>query len=390
MDQLSTGEARRIALAAQGFAEKRPTGKIDRRHLRRVVDRLGVIQLDSVNVLVRSHYLPFFSRLGAYPVEALQELAWNSHHLFEYWGHEASLLPVEQHALLRWKMQEHRTPRMTQWVTNLERAHPGYLAAVLAEVHEHGPLSAGELSDPGTKAGPWWGWAKGKRTLEYLFMTGQVTATRRPNFERVYDIPERLLPPDVLATPAPSEHDARKALLELGARALGVATASDLMDYFRLAVVASRAPLAELLEEGVLVPVQVEGWFKPAYRHRDAKLPRRVDATALLSPFDNLVWFRERDERLFDFHYRIEIYTPAPKRIYGYYVLPFLHGDTIVGRVDVKADRKAKTLIVPGAFAEPGVDVASVAHSLAGELRAMAGWLGLERVTMGRKGDLST
>ena len=255
------------------------------------LDRLGVIQLDSVNVLVRSHYLPFFSRLGPYPVEALQQLAWNSHYLFEYWGHEASLLPTELQPLWRWKMREHRTPRMSQWLTNLERAHPGYLAEVLAEVRTHGPLSAGELSDPGTKAGPWWGWAKGKRTLEYLFMTGQVTATRRPNFERVYDIPERLLPPDVLAVPTPSEHDARKALLELGARAMGVATASDLTDYFRLAVISSRPPLAELVEEGVLVPVQVEGWTKPAYRHRDARLPRRVEATALLSPFDNLVWY---------------------------------------------------------------------------------------------------
>ncbi len=390
MDQLSIGEARRIALAAQGFAEKRPSGKIDRRHVRRVIDRLGVIQLDSVNVLVRSHYLPFFSRLGPYPVEALQQLAWNSHYLFEYWGHEASLLPTELQPSFRWKMQPNRTPRMTYWLHAIDEAHPGYREAVLDEVRRNGPLSAGELSDPGQKDGPWWGWAKGKRTLEYLFMTGEVTATRRPNFERVYDVPERLLPADVLATPTPSEHDARKALLELSARAMGVATASDLTDYFRLAVVASRTPLAELVEESVLIPVQVEGWSKPAYRHRDARLPRRVDATALLSPFDNLVWFRERDERLFDFHYRIEIYTPAPKRTYGYYVLPFLHGDTIVGRVDVKADRKAKTLVVPGAFAEPGVDAAAVADALARELSTMASWLGLERVTVGRKGDLST
>ena len=221
-------------------------------------------------------------------------------------------------------------------------------------------------------------------------MTGQVTATRRPNFDRVYDIPERLLPPDVLAAPTPSEHDARKALLELGARAMGVATASDLADYFRLAVISSRPPFAELVEEGVLVPVQVEGWTRTA-RSGTATLacPGASRRRALLSPFDNLVWYRERDERLFDFHYRIEIYTPAPKRVYGYYVLPFLLGDTIVGRVDVKADRKAKTLIVPGAFAEPGVDVAAVADALAGELRAMAGWLGLERVTIGTKGDLS-
>ena len=389
MDHLSINEARRVALAAQGFAAKRPTGKVRRLHLQRLINRLGVVQIDSVNVLVRSHYLPFFSRLGPYPREELEALAWGTHHLFEYWGHEASLLPVELHPLLRWKMVPDRTDREQRWRRSIEQDHPGYLQAVLDEVRERGPLTAGELSDPGKKAGPWWGWAKGKRTLEYLFWTGQVTANRQPNFERAYDLPERAIPADVLATPTPSEHDARKALVEIGARNLGVGTANDFMDYYRLSVVNSRAALAELVEEGVLVPVAVEGWRHRAYRHRDAKLPRKVDATALLSMFDNLVWRRQRDEALFDFHYRIEIYTPAPKRVYGYYVLPFLHGDTIVGRVDVKADRKAKSLLVPGAFAEPGVDIASVADALARELETMAEWLELDRVTVGRKGDLS-
>jgi len=217
-----------------------------------------------------------------------------------------------------------------------------------------------------------------------------VTANRRPSFERVYDLPERAIPAEVLAAPTPSEHDARKALLEIGARCLGVGTVGDLANYFMLNIPKSGAALAELVEDGVLVPVTVEGWKQPTYRHRDAALPRKVDATALLTPFDNLVWRRQRDEALFDFHYRIEIYTPAPKRVYGYYVLPFLHGDTIVGRVDVKADRKAKTLVVPGAFAEPGVDIGAVAYALAGELRQMAGWLELDRVTVGRRGDLSS
>jgi uncharacterized protein len=389
MDHLSIGEARRIALAAQGFAEKRPAGKVSRRHLQRVINRLGVIQLDSVNVAVRSHYMPFFSRLGPYSLSDLEQLAWGSHHLFEYWGHQASLLPVEQHPLHRWKMVRNRTERQAAWLLGLEKKYPGYIEAVLDEVRERGPISAGQLSDPGTKDGPWWGYSKGKQTLEYLFWTGEVTANRRASFERVYDLPERAIPAEVLAAATPTEHEARRALLEISARCLGVATVGDLTNYFMLNIAKTRAALLQLVEDEVLVPVAVEGWKQPTYRHRDAKLPRKVEATALLTPFDNLVWRRERDEALFDFHYRIEIYTPAPKRVYGYYVLPFLHGDTIVGRVDVKADRRAKTLLVPGAFAEPGVDIGAVAEALVSELETMAEWLGLERVTVGRKGDLA-
>ena len=389
MDELSIGEARRMALAAQGFTEKRPRGTVGRKHLQKVVDRLGVIQLDSVNVAVRSHYMPFFSRLGPYALAELDTLAWGTHHLFEYWGHQASLLPVEQHPLHRWKMAEHRHDRQARWLTALEKEHPGYGAAGLDEVRERGPLAAGELSDPGKKSGPWWGYSKGKQTLEYLFWTGQVTANRRTSFERVYDIPERAIPAEVLAAPTPGESEARKALLEIGARVLGVGTVADLTNYFMLNLPKSRAVIAELVEDGVLEVVSVEGWKQTAFRHRDARVPRKVEATALLTPFDNLVWRRQRDEQLFDFHYRIEIYTPAPKRVYGYYVLPFLHGDRIVARVDVKADRKAKTLVVPGAFAEAGVEVSEVASALAGELALMAKWLGLERVTVGRKGDLT-
>jgi uncharacterized protein YcaQ len=390
MEQVSIGEARRMALAAQGFTEKRSRGAVSRKHLQKVVDRLGVIQLDSVNVAVRSHYMPFFSRLGPYPLAELDTLAWGTHHLFEYWGHQASLLPVEQHPLYRWKMAQHRHGGQSRWLTELEKAHPGYIEAVLEEVRERGPLAAGELSDPGKKSGPWWGYSKGKQTLEYLFWTGQVTANRRSSFERVYDVPERAIPAGVLAAPTPNEGEARKALLEIGARALGVGTVADLTNYFMLNTPKSRSAIDELVEEGVLVPVSVDGWKQRTYRHRDARLPRKVEATALLTPFDNLVWRRQRDEQLFDFHYRIEIYTPAPNRVYGYYVLPFLHGDRIVARVDVKADRKAKTLVVPGAFGEQGIDVGEVAEALAGELVLMATWLGLERVTVGRKGDLTT
>lgn len=389
MDELSIGEARRMTLAAQGFTEKRPSGKVGRKHLQKVVDRLGVIQLDSVNVAVRSHYMPFFSRLGPYPLAELDTLAWGTHHLFEYWGHQASLLPVEQHPLHRWKMAQRRHDRQSRWLIALEKKHPGYITAVLDEVRERGPLAAGELSDPGRKSGPWWGYSKGKQTLEYLFWTGEVTANRRASFERVYDVPERAIPAEVLTAPTPSESDARKALLEIGARVLGVGTVGDLTNYFMLNIPKSRAAIDELVEDGVLEPVAVEGWKQKAFRHRDARVPRRVTAAALLTPFDNLVWRRQRDEQLFDFHYRIEIYTPAPKRVYGYYVLPFLHGERIVARVDVKADRKAKTLVVPGAFAEAGVDIGEVASALAGQLGLMAEWLGLERVTVGRKGDLT-
>ena len=293
MDQLSIGEARRIALAAQGFTEKRPSGKVGRRQLQKVVDRLQVVQLDSVNVAVRSHYMPFFSRLGPYPLAELDALAWATHHLFEYWGHQASLLPVEQHPLHRWKMAQRRHDRQSRWLNELEKKHPGYIDAVLEEVRERGPLAAGELTDPGKKTGPWWGYSKGKQTLEYLFWTGQVTANRRASFERVYDVPERAIPADVLAAPTPGEQDARKALLEISARALAVGTVGDLTNYFMLNTPKCRSAIDELVEEGVLVAVQVEGWTKPAYRHRDAKLPRRVDATALLSPFDNLVWYRD-------------------------------------------------------------------------------------------------
>ena len=389
MDHLSIGEARRMALACQGFGQQRPTGKVGRRHLQKVVDRLQVIQLDSVNVAVRSHYMPFFSRLGPYPLAELETLAWATHHLFEYWGHQASLLPVEQHPLHRWKMAQHKHDRQSRWFDALEKEHPGYIASVLDEVRERGPLAAGELRDPGKKTGPWWGYSKGKQTLEYLFWTGQVTANRRAGFERVYDVPERAIPPEVLAAPTPTEWEARRALLELSARVLGVGTVSDLTNYFMLNIPKTRPVVAELVEDGVLVPTSVEGWKQPSYRHRDARPPRKVHATALLTPFDNLVWFRDRDERLFDFRYRIEIYTPAPQRVHGYYVLPFLHGERIVARVDVKADRKAKTLVVPSAFAERSVDMGEVAAALAEELMLMARWLGLERVTVGRKGDLS-
>ena len=398
---LSARQARATALAAQGFARRRPAGRVDARHLRRVLDDVGLLQLDSVNVLSRAHYLPAFSRLGAYPRETLDRLAFHRNggdggrgagerELFEYWAHEASLLPVELQPLLRWRMA--RVDKLA-WksVARIGREQPELVAWVLDQVRERGPLRASELGVPRRAGrGEMWSWSEEKTALEHLFFAGRVSAAGRLNFERLYDLPERVLPAAVLATPTPTQDAAQRELIMLAARRLGVATEPDLGDYFRLPRADSKAQVAELVEAGELLPARVEGWAKPAYAARDLQ-PRRnaVAARALLSPFDSLIWARERTERLFDFHYRIEIYTPAAKRRHGYYVLPFLLGDRLVARVDLKSDRAAGTLLVRGAFAEPAAAPAAVAPELAAELRSMAAWLGLERVAVGRKGDLA-
>lgn len=376
--RLRLADARRIALAAQGFTGfRRPMARVDRRHVGAVLDRVALFQIDSVNVVVRSHYLPLFSRVGPYPRPLLDRLVYRDRGLFEYWGHEASLLPVSMQPLLRWRMARARAGETWAGMARLARERPGFVRAVLDEVAERGPLSAGELSDPGHKHGPWWGWADGKRALEWLFWCGDVSVTTRRGFERVYDLTERVLPADVLAQPTPSEDVAHRALLLRAAAALGVGTAADLADYFRLNVPRARPRLRELVAAGELQAVEVDGWREPAYLHPAAARPRRVSARALLSPFDSLVWFRPRAERLFDFRYRLEIYTPAERRVYGYYVLPFLLGDRLVARVDVKADRQAGRLAVHAAHAEEGVDRAAVASELALELTLLAGWLGL-------------
>ncbi|MBI2710726.1 MAG: YcaQ family DNA glycosylase [Actinobacteria bacterium] len=387
-ERLTSAQARRIALHAQGFGERRPTGRVDRRHVRRVLDRIGLIQIDSVNVLVRSQELPLFARLGPHPRDLLWRMAADVE-LFEFWCHEASLLPIEHHPLVRWRMAEARE-HMWGAIRSIMRDHPGYVEAVRDEVRDRGPISAGELSDPGTKLDTMWSWSRGKRALEYLFWTGEVSARRRPSdFARLYDLTERIIPAAVLARPTPTEHEARRSLLAMAARHLGVATARDLCDYHRLNVPRDRPRLRELVEEGTLVPVDVEGWRQPALMHRDAHLPRWLRSRALLSPFDSLVWERDRVQRLFGFRYRIEIYTPAAKRVHGYYVLPFLLGDRLVARVDLKADRAAGTLLVQSAYAEPGVDEGDVAEALAAELASMAGWLELDDVRLAGRGDLS-
>jgi uncharacterized protein YcaQ len=376
---------------------------VDARHLRRAIDDVGLLQLDSVNVLCRSHYMPVFSRLGPYPREALDRLAWHGdgggkperagrRELIEYWGHEASLLPVELQPLLRWRMA--RADELAwKGVAQIAAEQPQLLEFVLDVVRERGPIRASDLAAKGRRREPreMWSWSEEKTALEYLFFAGRVCAARRVNFERLYDLPERVLPRPVLEAPTLAQDEAQRQLILIAAQRLGVATEADLGDYFRLPRAESKARVAELAEDGGLVPVRVEGWRQPAYlsTERPAGLRRAASARALLTPFDSLVWARDRTERLFDFRYRIEIYTPKPKRVYGYYVLPFLLGDRLVARVDLKSDRQAGVLRVHGAFAEPHADPAHVAVELADELRLLSAWLGLGRVSVARKGDLA-
>ena len=385
---LSAAEARRIALAAQGFAERRPTGTPDRRALRRVVGHTGLLQIDSVNVLARAHYLPPFSRLGPYPRDTLDRMAYRKPpELFEYWAHAASLIPLELHPQLRWRMA-----RGVRWrgFGELEAARPGFVETVLDQVRELGPVSAGELeTERPRRSGPWWDWHDAKIALELLFVTGRVAVAGRRRFERLYDLPERVLPAAVLAAPTPPKEQAQRALMLAAARSLGVATLKELRDYYRLPIPDARARLSELIEGGQLLQVSVEGWKQPAYLHPEARLPRWIRARALLAPFDPLVWERERTERLFGMRYRIEIYVPAPKREYGYYVLPFLLGDSLVARVDLKADRPDGLLRVMAAHVEPGRPPGTIAPELAAELEAMAGWLGLQDVAVHPRGDLA-
>ena len=347
---------------------------------------MGLIQIDSVNVLVRSQELPLFARLGPHPRSLIAD-ATASGDLFEYWVHEASHVPTSQHHLHRWRMSnEHRW----QHVRSLNDRRPGFIETVYDRVVAEGPVVAGVFEERVGPKGTWWDWDDAKVALEHLFWCGRVTASRRrTDFGRLYDLTERVIPAHVLALPTPSEHEARKELLMLAARHHGVGTLDDLTDYHRQKNTPCRPLIEELVEEGRLVRATVAGWAKPAYLHPAARIPRRVDARALLSPFDPLVWFRQRTERVFGFRYRIEIYVPEPKRQYGYYVLPFLFGDSLVARVDLKADRQAGVLLAKGAFGELGVPTDEVADALAVELVAMAGWLGLGRVAVGERGDLA-
>ncbi|GAA1571068.1 winged helix-turn-helix domain-containing protein [Kribbella hippodromi] len=417
-DEVSVTSARRMALHAQGFGELRRSGDArsagGRRGVARVraaADWAGVLQLDSVNVLCRSHYLPVFARVGDYSRDTLDQLSWGpKRELFEYfWGHKAALLPLSVWPLMRWRMRaaqqqvwaDDLSPDVTApWsvvagMRRLTAERPGYVDQVLERVTEHGPLTASEASpdgvrrkrtdpDPDPTTGSMWNWQDAKIAIEYLFCTGQVTIAGRRHFERVYDLTERVLPADVLNAPEPTPAEARRELLRTAARGLGVTTAKELCgatgkSHFPLPAATAREAVGELIDSGELIPIRVEGVKQQAYRWHEAK-DKPVDVRALLSPFDPLIWNRDRTQHLFDFFYRISIYTPAPQRIHGYYVLPFLLGDRLVARVDLKADRATSTLVVPTLTAEPGAP--DFIEPLAEELRLMAGWLGLERIAI--------
>jgi uncharacterized protein YcaQ len=393
LETLSVAQARRVTLAAQGFTDPKPGGATDLRHLRRVLRRLHLIQMDSVNVLQRAHFMPLYSRLGPYPPALLERAAYaRPRELFEFWGHEASLIRADLQPLFRWRMAragEYAWGNMRRVVAE----QPDLVAWVLDEVRDRGPITASEIEhDAPRRKDHWgWNWSVVKQALEWLFWSGQVTAAERTtSFARRYDLPERVLPAAVLATPTPSPEEAIRSLVDLSAQALGVAAEPELRDYFRLPVKECRAAVAELVEAGVLRPVTVRGWKPVAYLHRDAKLPRRVDVATLISPFDPLIWQRERTERLFDMTYRIEIYVPKPQRLYGYYVLPFLLGDRFAARVDLKANRQAGVLEVPAAWLEPAADQEETAQALAAELRRLAGWLGLDTIAAPVAGDFAS
>lgn len=393
MTRLTSAQARRVAVAAQGFGSA-PAHRVTRADLRRLIGRIHVLQLDSVSVAVRAHYAPVFSRLGPYDRDVLDAAAWRHttrapRLLVEYWAHEAALLSVDDWPLMRWRMREYVHGR---WGTEIVRKNPGLADQVVAAVAELGPSTAGQIEAhlqpvANRGKGAWWNRSDTKWVAEALFASGVLTTGHRAGFARHYDLAERVLPVEVLAR----EVDDQQALRELtlrAARALGVATEADIRDYFRLRPAEVKPALAELVRTGELQPVDVDGWPAPGYLHRDQKVPRTDRGTALLCPFDPLIFFRPRVQRLFDFEYRIEIYTPAAKRTFGYYVWPFLLDGELVGRVDLKADRTAGVLRVPGAFVEPGRDPVRVAGALAGELASMADWLGLGGVSVGERGNL--
>ena len=396
MADLSAAEARRLALGSLGFTARRPA-RAGLTHVRATAARLSAIQIDSVNVLARAHYLPAFSRYGPYPTAALDDLVHGRRELFEYWGHAACFLPIDLYPLMRWRMEN----QIEAW-SDIGKKKRTYMEAVYRELEARGPLAAGELSIGGKSTGPWWGWSDGKEALELLFNQGRVAVAGRRHFERVYDLPERVFPAAVLRAPAVAPRDAKKELFVRAARAMGVGTAKDIAQYFhvdawwdrrwtngRREPSDSAALFDELVEERRLERVGVEGWPKPGYVVCGSRIPRSADVRAIVSPFDPILWERKWTKAVFGFEYQIEIYVPAPKRIYGYYVLPFLMGDRFAARVDLKADRKTSTLIVHAAYVERGFDPRAVAAALAGELRSIASWLALDRFAVGSKGSLA-
>ena len=383
---MSAAQARRIALAAQGFGQNYPAG-VGTRQLNLVLDRIGLVQLDSVNVFERSHYLPLFARLGAYDKSLLDRLVFGRYSDYlEYWAHEAAIIPAETWPLYRWRMDSNRARYSTpgSWVAE----NGPMLDWLRAELTDRGAVAASEIEhDSGKGAGGWWGWSEVKTGLEWLFRFGEAVSAGRSRFERRYALASSALPPAVFEREVPRS-DAIRELLLLSARAHGVGILADFADYYRIKSEPARTAVHELVDAGELLPVTVEGWNRPAYLHRDARIPRRVEATALLSPFDPVVWERRRAERMFGFHYRIEIYTPAPKRIFGYYTLPLLIDDRLVGRVDLKSDRQNRVLRVQSSWTEVEAPPETAAR-LAPLLRETAAWQGLDAIEVMGRGNLA-
>ncbi|MEM7651864.1 MAG: crosslink repair DNA glycosylase YcaQ family protein [Pseudomonadota bacterium] len=394
---LSRKQARRLALAAQGFGQSSRSGNNGWAAMKRSLSHPVILQIDSVSALVRSHYVPLYSRLGNYETAMLDKRAFmpndkarKKRHFFEYWAHEASLVPMSLHPLFRWRMANAADHKgIYGGIAKFARENADYVRSVLDHVRREGPVAVSDLADPGERSGPWWGWQKGKTALEYLFWTGDVSTASRRGFERIYDVPDRIIPTDILNQQTPSAHDAIVQLLESASKAMGVATRADLRDYFRLPVEETDQGLRTLLELGIVEQILVEGWQKPAYIHRDAVFPKRLSTRCFLSPFDNLVWNRDRTERLFSFKYRLEFYTPEPKRKFGYYVMPFLLGDRLVGRVDLRANRTERILSVNAAFSEQGERPEKLQSALCEEIELLASWLDLETIKLGERGDLA-
>ncbi|MTD13732.1 winged helix-turn-helix domain-containing protein [Nakamurella sp. YIM 132087] len=389
---MSAAAARRIAVAAQQLDGAKAPARIDRGTVRRTVERLGLLQIDSVNVLSRAHRLPLLARLGPYPVEFLEESVWTTRPqrrtLIETWAHEASMVPVDLHPMLRWERRHWSSKN----AAGMRAKHPGLLENVLAVVTERGPSTAGQIEEvltTGVKGKPgWWEWSQAKQACEALFSAGLLGTAYRRGFERHYDLLERVLPPSLLEVSVPDPAQAHRVLVERAARAHGIGTVKDLADYYRMSVAATTAAVTSLAADGILEPVQVPGWRSVAWVHAEARRPRTVQGSALLCPFDPLVWERQRTERLFGMRYRIEIYTPAPQREYGYYVFPLLAGDELVGRFDLKADRATGRLLVQASWLEPGADPATAATTAARELRRMADWLELPEIEVVERGNL--
>lgn len=387
MRKLSADQARRLSLGAQGFGRPRPTGRVDKRHIRRAMDDMQCLQLDTVNVLVRSHYMPFFSRLGPYRQELVDEMVYEDGTYYEYWGHEASFIPME-----RYPDFAHRRESMGEWpaITRLMADHPGYIDRVEAEVLANGPLSTGDLEASGSRAGSWWGWNDGKIALEWLFAKGRLNVSHRVNFTRYYAAPDQVIPAHLLAAEPPDQDEGYRRHTLAALRALGVGTRGDIANYWRMKQPLLAPVLKGLVKAGEIHEAEVRGWGQPAYLLPDPTIPRQIEARALLTPFDPIVWApRDRSARIHHFDYKIEIYTPEPKRQFGYYVYPFLLGDTLVARVDLKSDRTSGRLLVRSAWIETDASPNQVAPELAAELRSMAGWLGMDEVVVEGKGNLS-